>query len=172
MPRHAVEIPLWDDKERTTRPFSFTYDTKEQGVIVLTYQDANPVPKDKKRYTTKPKYYWIELTQDAYPIMVRYAHNQKDNLYQRDKDKKIIDYYLFRANHEHPNESTYGGNNPDYNLRRLEEMVFYHYVRLFGIDYCRCPQLTKEELTEADRDWHIQKAFDNNDYVGLLHPDW
>ena len=51
-------------------------------------------------------------------------------------------------------------------------MVFYHYVRLFGIDYCRCPQLTKEELTEADRDWHIQKAFDNNDYVGLLHPDW
>lgn len=172
MGRYATEIPLWDDKERTTRPFTFTYETKEQGVIVLTYEDITPVAKDKKRYQTKQKYFWIEQTQDAYPNMLRYAHNLKDNIWQKDENKKIIDYYLFRANYSHPNESSYGGSSIDFNLNHLEQMVFYHYVRLFGIDFCRYTNFCKAELREEDRDWHNHKAFDNNDYVGLLHPDW
>ena len=171
MGRYTTQIKKWDDRTRKEETFTYTYPTKEAGILILTYKDVLPKPKSdkvntQKRYYQDKYYYYIEKATDCYASLLKHKFYKDTNTWAKNPNFKLINMDVVRAENKHPSDYT---NQPiSRNLNHIETQIFYHYVRIYTLDYVRGGPLSKAELTTQDRQRFHEIAWSDNDYAGII----
>ena len=172
MGRFNHQIRKWDNARKDYFNFNYTYPVKEAGVIILTYMNLLPEPKSDKvnsklRYYPKKNKFWIDKSLDCYRDCLNYKFQQRENTWSKDKDNKLINIDVFRADNIHPTTYKYGSVPTD-DISKLNKQVFYDHVRLYGLENVRGSILSKPELSADERQFHNDIAFSENEYGSIL----
>ena len=98
---------------------------------------------------------------------MNYKFQQRENTWSKDKDNKLINIDVFRADNIHPTTYKYGSVPTD-DISKLNKQVFYDHVRLYGLENVRGSILSKPELSADERQFHNDIAFSENEYGSIL----